>query len=488
MSKTPFFGDRGGAGPTIAHTEILMQRASNFIESIDADERFPLNGAKIIVDNIPLDSSVEVLRDNILKSPLPFLQAFYTLGVKQSENLLGKYFPQFTPSFREVIDTLRSYTRTGVLDAKTMNNIYNDLIAYIMSKTPFFGDEATVSSREKRRWFVTQFPQHFKEVISKNEDIANLDFIKGLRVIRSDSSPVDVLVFRNAGRLNPSLKEKYTRDWESLLYMDNPEAQKLALDLIRYEYYRNGFAFGPSTFTHLAPMSVKLAIPDYIDTLRSLLINEDDYSDFVDQYVYNHLDNRALVPMIPTGTTVKFTTDKGRLKSTVEFTIGPDSNPSDRKVVKNSVGIGSLTAYDFRNFIAKMHDGKIVYYRLEESSNDTAVYKRIFPLGVKNNFIEYEYGKDVEEIESIFSKDTEKYSDITSEDDSTSLEDPSEGDSMESSNLRAEDQDLINKAFNEVYGTPLEGYTMEDDILSIQPNTEYRDANGDVICGAMNIK
>lgn len=488
VQSTKFDTDRGGAGPTIAHTEILMQRLSNFLESIDMDEGFPLNGAEIIRNDISLDSSIEALRDNIFRSPLPFIQAFYTLGIKQSERLLGKYFPQFTPSFREVIAALRNYTRTGILDAKTMNSIYNDLITYIMSKTPFFGDESAVSSKEKRKWFVTKFPQYFKEVVSKNEDIANLDFIKGLRVIRSDSSPVDVLVFRNAGRLNPSLKEKYTRDWESLLYMDNPEAQKLALDLIRYEYYRNGFAFGPSTFTHLAPMSVKLAIPDYIDTLRSLLINEDDYSDFVDQYVYNHLDNRALVPMIPTGTTVKFTTDKGRLKSTVEFTIGPDSNPSDRKVVKNFVRIGSLTAYDFRNFIAKMHDGKIVYYRLEESSNDTAVYKRIFPLGVKNNFIEYEYGKDVEEIESIFSKDTEKYSDITSEDDSTSLEDPSEGDSMESSNLRAEDQDLINKAFNEVYGTPLEGYTMEDDILSIQPNTEYRDANGDVICGAMNIK
>lgn len=488
VQSTKFDTDRGGAGPTIAHTEILMQRLSNFLESIDMDEGFPLNGAEIIRNDISLDSSIEALRDNIFRSPLPFIQAFYTLGIKQSERLLGKYFPQFTPSFREVIAALRNYTRTGILDAKTMNSIYNDLITYIMSKTPFFGDESAVSSKEKRKWFVTKFPQYFKEVVSKNEDIANLDFIKGLRVIRSDSSPVDVLVFRNAGRLNPSLKEKYTRDWESLLYMDNPEAQKLALDLIRYEYYRNGFAFGPSTFTHLAPMSVKLAIPDYIDTLRSLLINEDDYSDFVDQYVYNHLDNRALVPMIPTGTTVKFTTDKGRLKSTVEFTIGPDSNPSDRKVVKDFVRIGSLTAYDFRNFIAKMHDGKIVYYRLEESSNDTAVYKRIFPLGVKNNFIEYEYGKDVEEIESIFSKDTEKYSDITSEDDSTSLEDPSEGDSMESSNLRAEDQDLINKAFNEVYGTPLEGYTMEDDILSIQPNTEYRDANGDVICGAMNIK
>lgn len=63
--------------------------------------------------------------------------------------------------------------------------------------------------------------------------------------------------------------------------MNNPEAQELALDLIRYEYYRNGFAFGPSTFTHLAPMSVKLAIPDYIDTLRDLTTNEDDYSDLL---------------------------------------------------------------------------------------------------------------------------------------------------------------------------------------------------------------
>lgn len=488
VQSTKFDTDRGGAGPTIAHTEILMQRASNFIESIDADERFPLNGAEIIVDNIPLDSSVEVLRDNILKSPLPFLQAFYTLGVKQSENLLGKYFPQFTPSFREVIDTLRSYTRTGVLDAKTMNNIYNDLITYIMSKTPFFGDEATVSSREKRKWFVTQFPQHFKEVISKNEDIASLDFIKRLRVVRSDSSPVDVLVFRNAGSLNPSLKEKYIRDWESLLYMNNPEAQELALDLIRYEYYRNGFAFGPSTFTHLAPMSVKLAIPDYIDTLRDLMTNEDDYSDFVDQYVYNHLDNRALVPMVPSGTTTRFTTDRGKLRSTVEFTISPDSNTSDRKVVKNSVKLGNYIAYDFYSFIAKMHDGKIAYYELESASNETAIYRRIFPLGVKNNFIEYEYGRNVKEIESIFSRDTERYSDTTSEDDSSSIEDLSGGGSIESSKLRVEDQDLINRAFSEVYGTSLEDYIREDDILSVQPNTEYRDANGDIICGAINTK
>ena len=369
-----------------------------------------------------------------------------------------------------------------------MNNIYNDLIAYIMSKTPFFGDEATVSSREKRRWFVTQFPQHFKEVISKNEDIASLDFIKRLRVVRSDSSPVDVLVFRNAGSLNPSLKEKYIRDWESLLYMNNPEAQELALDLIRYEYYRNGFAFGPSTFTHLAPMSVKLAIPDYIDTLRDLMTNEDDYSDFVDQYVYNHLDNRALVPMVPSGTTTRFTTDRGKLRSTVEFTISPDSNTSDRKVVKNSVKLGDYIAYDFYSFIAKMHDGKIAYYELESASNETAIYRRIFPLGVKNNFIEYEYGRNVKEIESIFSRDTERYSDTTSEDDSSSIEDLSEGSSIESSKLRVEDQDLINRAFSEVYGTSLEDYTREDDILSVQPNTEYRDANGDIICGAINTK
>jgi hypothetical protein len=82
--------------------------------------------------------------------------------------------------------------------------------------------------------------------------------------------------------LSPILKERYTRDWASLLYMDNIEARKLALNLFKYSYYRNGFDFGPETFIHLAPIVIRHAIPGYIERLRSLLNTTDDFKDFIE--------------------------------------------------------------------------------------------------------------------------------------------------------------------------------------------------------------
>jgi len=55
--------------------------------------------------------------------------------------MLGRYFPQFSNSFESIITDLRSMTKSGKLDVKTMNSVYNDLLAYIMSKTEFFGNE-----------------------------------------------------------------------------------------------------------------------------------------------------------------------------------------------------------------------------------------------------------------------------------------------------------------------------------------------------------
>ena len=42
-----------------------------------------------------------------------------------------------------------------------------------------------------------------------------------------------------------------------------------------------------------------------------------------------------------------------------------------------------------------------------------------------------------------------------------------------------------NSAFQQVYGTPLDTSAPKaDDVTAIQPNTEYKDENGDSICGA----
>lgn len=487
----------GAAGPTIADTELKIQKVKDLLDQIESNDKFPLKNANVIYDDLLADNpDTDTLRERLLSAPLPFLQAFYTLGLQTSERMLGSYFPQYTESFRAVIDSLRDLTKTGRLNVKTMNSVYNDLLAYIMSKNGFFGSELVVnpdsevgdiivSSSEKRKDFINNFPAYFKKVVTDNEDIADLEFIKRLRVIRAnDTNPVDTVVFKNVGQLSPTLRERYMRDWTSLLYMSNPEAQRLALNLFRYSYYRNGFAFGPNTFIHLAPVAVRNIIPEYISTLRSLTLSNDDYSQFVDQYVYNHLDNRKLVPEVPDTASVQFIGEDNEIKDVVTFVIDGDATFGDKKVIKKRIDTPDGPVYDFFKYIGKRIRGGYVYYKLlslgTEQAN-VATYERIEPLGFRNSFIEYEYGKDAEEMETVIDKnrkDYDPYTDTLSRFDDGNVE--VDYDSMpDYQDIPQVDVD----AFQQVYGTPLDTSAPRvDDIMSIEPNTEYRDAEGNTIC------
>lgn len=481
----------GAAGPTIADTELKMQKVGDLLDKISSDSKFPLKNADVILDYLSINNpNIDTLRKDLLSSHLPFLQAFYTLGLQETEEMLAPYFPQYTTSFRKVIDTLRKMTKSERLNAKTMNSIYNDLLAYIMSKNEFF-------DVNNRKDFINNFPEDFKKVVANNKDIADLEFINNLKVIRAnDNNPIDTIVFKNVGQLTPTLRERYMRDWAYLLYMSNPEAQKLALDLFKYSYYRNGFAFGPSTFTHLAPVTVRLAVPEYINTLRSLLTLDDDYSQFVHQYIYNHLNNRKLVPEISDEASVSFIEENGKkVKDKVTFIIDDNTNFEDSKIIRKQIDTQHGTTYHFFNYISKKINGNYVYYKLTPAINKytkVAIYERIEPLGFINSFIEYEYGKDVEEIESAFTKNrsSENQESSNSHTGTSSMFDNEGVDNTESdynptqssrdSALKAEEE-----AFQQVYDTPLDTSTpKEDDITTIQPNTKYKDENGDDICGA----
>ena len=372
-----------------------------------------------------------------------------------------------------------------------------------MSKTPFFGQEATmredvpvIDSSVKRRDFINNFPDYFNNVVGSNPEIADLEFIKRLRVIRANqNTPVDTVVFKNVGQLSPTLRERYMRDWASLLYM-GPEAQKLALNLFRYSYYRNGFAFGPNTFIHLAPVVVRQAIPEYISTLRTLLNSEDDYRQFINQYIYNHLDNRQLVPEVPAEASTSFIGEDSEILNTVKIVIDSEANSGDRKIIRSKSGFGEETVYDFFDYIARRQKGKTVYYRLTQADNvlpNVAVYERIDPLGFKNNFIEYEYGKDVTELKSVIEKNDRNYDPNPIDDVSAFMQADIDYDNLPDYldydiDITAGGLEEIasQEAFREVYGAPLEvNEGKSNDITSIPPNVDFKDANDDRICGGI---
>lgn len=492
--------DRGSAGPTIADTQNLLQKVGDFIESATEDPKFPLVNADVLKVIDIRGKSVDEVRRLLLDSPLPYLQAFYTLGVYQTQEMLGKYFPQFTESFKAVIegsDTikgLRQYTKRGTLNTKTLNNIYDELLVYIMSGIPFFGNEdarssngGIILSEEKRYNFINKFPEYFTETVGSDPRIAELDFIKRLSIMKANRRiPVDTVVFKNVGKLSPALKEKYSKDWESLLYM-GPKAQALALNLLRYSFYRNGFAFGPSSFIHLAPLMLRQVIPGYIETLRNLMETEDNYGPFVEQYIYNHLNNRQLVHEVSGETSISFTDGDGKIQDLVNVIIDNNSLEGDMKVVQSSVTVEGEMLCTFFDFIAyKTKDG-YAYYRLVSPDNgisSMASYQRIQPLGSPHNFIEYEYGKEAVEMKSVLPEREEEIGQEDMEDYEEDTGNP-DFDSGKTDREREEALKAPDEAFSQVYDTKLETRKEEpDDLDFFPPNTEYRDANNEKLCGA----
>lgn len=476
----------GAAGPTIADTINKVAMLGDFLEE-SKGKKFPLVGVDVIQDlSYEGEADLAKVREDMMGSKLPFLQAFYSLGLKQTQELLKPYFPQFTEGFQDVIDTLKGMAKNGRLDVKTMNSVYNDLVAYIMSGTEFFGagtsNGQTITSADRRAEFINNFPSYFNRVVSENEDIAELEFIKRLRVIKAnDRNPVDTIVFKNVGRLSSTLKERFMRDWASLLNSENPAAQQLALNLFRYSFYRNGFAFGPNSFIHLAPIAVRQAVPEYISTLRNLLQMSSDpkaYTDFVHQYIYNHLDNRRLVPQVPDGGDTKFVDENGNVASQVQFTIGPASTFADKAVVREMLG----DEYEFFEYISKWVKGENIYYRLTKDptrESNVAVYQRIQPLGYRNSFLEYEYGKSAEEIQSVIvDKKALDVDDIAAMSDSN-IDAPMPD--IPAFDADAVAQYLNSEAYQQVYGTPIEDY-QEAGFTTIQPNESYKDADDKTIC------
>ena len=501
----------GAAGPTIAHTMNKIQKVETLYDKM-ATPSFPLNNADVVKIIDSKNMSISNLRSTLNESPLPYIQAAYTCGITGTEDIFSKYFPNYTKSFKEVLtgndDNYNGFkgfydiSKTGKLDVKTINSIYNDLLVYVMSKTKFFGNEfGEITSEDKRRNFINNFPSEFKKIVTNNEDIASLDFIKRLKVVKpSTTNPVETLVFNNVGQLSSTLKERYMRDWESLLYMKNEEAQKLALNLFRYNFYRNGFSFGANSFIHLAPTSLRLAIPEYISTLRGLLDNDDSYKEFIGQYISNHLNNRRLVPEIKTGSIKDYIVNDN--KAVKEFTIDGNSPRVDLDpFIKTAITVNGTAIYDFLDYVAVKGKDDFFYYKKDEDSElNTATYYRIEPLGKVNNFLEYEYGKDVDAMNSVLSSnnntDVNSADDSITEDnnntdyndeDSTDNIDDSSDESMEKQEPSADDikgiMDIPKDAFRAVYGSELEDApNIHSDINSIQSNDDYKDANGEPIC------
>lgn len=402
-----FDTQNGAAGPTIADSMDRILKVNDVLGSLrskyarivapDADLR------PLIDTTITGAEDEETLREKIMGSQMPYLQANYTLGLRATEILLSKYFPHYTESFIRMISVAKDRSVTGNLNVKTMNKLYNAFYAYLMTRSNFFGtnNKTGKTAFEKRNYYIKNFPGWFEHIVANNPDIADLPFIKRLSVIKAGyAAPVPVLRFKNVGRLSAIQKDEFMRNWEELLSMGK-EGHDLAMGLFLYSTYRSGFTYSPSSFIHLAPIAVRLEITDYLSNLNGMFDDNLDFNNFLSQYMYNNLGDSTFTKRM------KYNNKdySGKIKKTLII----DANDASYKsFVRKTVNVGGFKIDIPHEIISISEKGSApTYYRVKVDVNSqdfsSFTYDQIEPLGIRNCFIEYEYGVPVEYMQSVFS-------------------------------------------------------------------------------------
>ena len=284
----------GAIKPSIAGAKNQTYRVNNFLNKSKSKE-FPLVGIESVIRNDYVTNSMDRdnLRDKFLKSGMPILQAFYSLGIELGVNNLSPYFSQTSDYVNNLVQELNDNHPNGMLSDKLLNTFYEELIEFGLSKTSLFGNDDKHTFDEKRDYYLYNYPKQFLTIKANNPDIAELSAIKKMEVVNGN------IIMRNSGKLTPLMKDTIMRDLDTLLYMDNPEAQQLAVDLFMYSYYKDGFKFGPNNYGSYFSTEFLNSFPEFISALRIMKYDMKSgtyFDNYLSQFYANHWSE--LLPLV----------------------------------------------------------------------------------------------------------------------------------------------------------------------------------------------
>ena len=294
----------GAIKPSIAGFFGQLMRVANYHEKAKTDG-FTLEGIGDCVKNNQILNygDKDKMRDILLRSSMPILQAFYSLGIESARHYLSPYFTQLTNYMSQVTRRVGNNSGFDNVPDQVLNTLYKDFIYYALTHSKIFGNGIEVNGKstyeDKRRFYLYEYPKHLMTIIANNPDIAQLTAIKKLEI--KDG----VIRMTNSGRLTQPARESLQRDFEMLLYMDNKVAQQMAIDLFMYSFYQEGFNFGPNTIGGMFSTLFLDSIPEYVQALRNIpkeMPNSEDVStyfdDFLNQFYANRYNMSGVLPII----------------------------------------------------------------------------------------------------------------------------------------------------------------------------------------------
>jgi hypothetical protein len=186
------------------------------------------------------------------------------------------------------------YSPTGIVSDDVLTTFYSEAVEWALSKTKLFGDDENNTYYQKRDYYLYQFPKEFADLLREKPDYMQLSIFKKMEVRDG------VIRMQGTGSYSETTKEELMRDFDSLLYDEkNPKAQELAVKLLCYSYYKEGFKFGPTSFGKYFSSIFLSNFPEITNAIRDIKNNSEDsnyFGDYLSQFYANHYTEKGLLP------------------------------------------------------------------------------------------------------------------------------------------------------------------------------------------------
>ena len=360
---TKFDTANNSVGPTIAESLSKFQKVEKFLKTQESEDKATMNNV------------LGALRQPIIYS---FLKNLELASKKVMESNFIHFNDDTTTlrsKFAEDID--------GDLNADLLDDLINDFAAFKLTQT----DSTFKGDLQSRQHFLISFPNELLDKIQKNPALLENNLLKRLVSKRSTKRMPILSLQLNTGGLNIDDKEAIKNGWTDL-YL-NPETKDIALDLVKYNFYKSGFNFSPTSFMHLVPIEIKKALPNYIDSLRrdtntSIFntLSDKAIDTFILQFKRNNLHNNKIAP------TIKADTEGIQKVNANTITIKADS-ALGKMLHKSTDQDGKK--YLSLILIEEIKDGKkITFPWISEGKTNT--YTKSTALGIPYNVVEYNLG------------------------------------------------------------------------------------------------
>ena len=288
---------RGDSGSSMPHgsVENILSRILQYDQFLE--EEAGLNGAfENYRDLLDIDYEGQISSAHVDKAKNPIAQAYLDYGIVASYQFLKEHYPALSDkNFRDIIRQIIRECYNGRITPKTVKPIMLQLLSYIESQYDCMCKEG-MSFEESRNYYINVFPLEALKILSKYPKILNTTLFKRLKFYSDSQEAEPFISLQGDAGLVPMVRDKFTSDWQALFYYKNEdgtpnkEVQQVALDLFKYCFYRNGFAFQGDSFSHLAPTEARLFFPGYADMFEQMKkpFASDVYKNFRIQYLRNH--------------------------------------------------------------------------------------------------------------------------------------------------------------------------------------------------------